>query len=115
MNIYVGNLSYDTTEDDLRTAFAAFGEVSSVSIIKDRISGESRGFAFVEMPTKSEGIDALSGLNGTELKGRSLNISEARPRQERGSGGGGGGGHRGGGGGQRGGGGGNRGGFRGGY
>ncbi len=112
MNIYVGNLSYDTTEDDLRTAFAQYGEVASVNVIKDRISGESRGFAFVEMPTKSEGIDALSGLNGTELKGRTLNVNEARPKTERG--GGGGGGYRGGkGGGHRGGGG--HGGFRGGY
>jgi len=112
MNIYVGNLSYDTTEDDLRTAFAQYGEVTAVNVIKDRISGESRGFAFVEMPTKSEGIDALSGLNGTELKGRTLNVNEARPKTERG--GGGGGGYRGGkGGGHRGGGG--HGGFRGGY
>ena len=101
MNIYVGNLSFDTTEDQLRQAFSAFGEVTSAAIISDKFSGESRGFAFVEMPEKSAAIAAISGLNGQELNGRTLNVNEARPRTEGGGGGGrsgGGGGHRGGGG-----------------
>ena len=99
MNIYVGNLSFDTTEDQLRQAFSAFGEVTSAAIITDKFSGESRGFAFVEMPEKSAAIAAISGMNGQELNGRTLNVNEARPRTEGGGGGrGGGGGHRGGGG-----------------
>jgi len=98
MNIYVGNLSFDTTEDQLRQAFGAFGEVTSAAIITDKYSGESRGFAFVEMPEKSSAIAAISGLNGQELNGRTLNVNEARPRTE---GGGGRGGGRGGGGGGR--------------
>jgi RNA recognition motif-containing protein len=90
MNIYVGNLSHDVTEDDLRQAFEAFGEVSSVNIIKDRFSGESRGFGFVEMPAKAEAESAISGLNGQDVKGRPVNVNEARPRpQGRGPGGGG--------------------------
>lgn len=96
MNIYIGNLSFNTTEDQLRQAFAAFGEVSTVNIISDKYSGESRGFAFVEMSAKSEAIAAISGLNGQELNGRALNVNEAKPRTE-----GGGGGNRGGGGGNR--------------
>jgi len=96
MNIYVGNLSFDTTEDQLRQAFGAFGEVTSAAIITDKYSGESRGFAFVEMPEKSSAIAAISGLNGQELNGRTLNVNEARPRTEGGRGGG-----RGGGGGGR--------------
>jgi RNA recognition motif-containing protein len=84
MNIYVGNLSNDATEADLRQAFEAFGQVSSATVIKDRFSGESRGFGFVEMPSKDEAQAALSGLNGQDLKGRSLKISEARPKQDRG-------------------------------
>ena len=84
MNIYVGNLSNDATEADLRQAFEAFGQVSSATVIKDRFSGESRGFGFVEMPDKGEAQAALSGLNGQDLKGRSLKISEARPKQDRG-------------------------------
>ena len=96
MNIYVGNLSFDTTEDQLRQAFSAFGEVTSAAIISDKFSGESRGFAFVEMPEKSAAIAAISGLNGQELNGRTLNVNEARPRTEGGGGRGGGGGHRGG-------------------
>jgi RNA recognition motif-containing protein len=93
MNIYVGNLSHDATEDDLRQAFEAFGEVSSVNIIRDKFSGESRGFGFVEMPTKSEAEAGIAGLNGQEVKGRAVNVNEARPRpQGRRSGGGGGGG-----------------------
>jgi RNA recognition motif-containing protein len=97
MNIYVGNLSHDATEDDLRQAFEAFGEVSSVNIIKDRFTGESRGFGFVEMSTKSEAEAAITGLNGQDVKGRAVNVNEARPRpQGRGPGGGGGRGGRGG-------------------
>ena len=95
MNIYVGNLSYEATEDDLRQAFEAFGQVASVTIIKDKFTGESRGFGFVEMPTQAEAQAAIAGLNGKDVKGRTLNINEARPRAEGrrgGSGGGGGGG-----------------------
>jgi len=80
MNIYVGNLSREVTEEDLRQAFEAFGEVTSVKIIKDRYSGESRGFGFVEMPGKADGESAITGLNEKELKGRTLNVNEARPR-----------------------------------
>jgi RNA recognition motif-containing protein len=82
MNIYVGGLSYDATEADLREAFEAFGAVSSVNIIKDQFSGQSRGFGFVEMPTTSEAQAAISGLNGQELRGRTLNVNEARPRAD---------------------------------
>ena len=82
MNIYVGNLSYEATDEDLREAFEAFGEVSSVRVIRDRDSGRSRGFGFVEMPTQAEAQAAIEGLNGKDLKGRDLNINEARPRPE---------------------------------
>lgn len=104
MNIYVGNLSHNTSEQELRTAFEQFGQVTKASIITDKFSGEPRGFAFVEMSNKSEAIAAINGLNGKEFGGRTLNVSEARPREDRGGGGGGrgGGGHRGGGGGRRG-------------
>jgi len=81
-NIYVGNLSRDVTEDDLKEAFGAFGEIASVSVIKDKFSGESRGFGFVEMPSKDEAQSAIDGLNGTDLKGQSLNVNEARPSTE---------------------------------
>jgi RNA recognition motif-containing protein len=95
MNIYVGNLSFDASEEEIRQAFTAFGQVSSVSIIKDKFTGESRGFAFVEMPNNTEGQAAINGMNGKELRGRALRVNEARPRE---SGfGGGGGGNRGGG------------------
>lgn len=87
MNIYVGNLSYQTTEDSLRGAFEAFGEVASVSILKDKYSGESRGFGFVEMPVKSEAMAAIDGLNDQELDGRRLRVNEARPRKDRRGGG----------------------------
>jgi RNA recognition motif-containing protein len=87
MNIYVGNLLREVTEDDLRKAFEAFGQVTSASIIKDKFSGESRGFGFVEMPAKAEAQAAISGLNGKELKGQVLNVNEARPRAEGGRGG----------------------------
>ena len=79
MNIYVGNLSFETTEDHLRQAFGTFGEVTSASIT-DKYSGEPRGFGFVEMAVKSEATAAISGLNGQELNGRALNVNEARPR-----------------------------------
>ncbi len=102
MNIYIGNLSRDVTEDELREAFEAFGQVASVNIITDKFSGESRGFAFVEMPEKAEGQAAMDDLNGKDMKGRELNVNEARPRTEKR--GGGGGGRGGGGGGGRGGG-----------
>ena len=88
MNIYVGNLSRDVTEDDLRQAFEAFGEVETANIIKDKLTGESRGFGFVEMPGKAEAQSAIDGLNGKELKGETLKVSEARPRREGGQGGG---------------------------
>lgn len=99
MNIYVGNLSREVTEEELRQLFLPFGQVATVSIIKDKYSGQSRGFAFVEMPTKSEGDAALAGLKGKTLQDRTIDVSEARPRTEsRGSGGyGGGRGGRGGG------------------
>ena len=101
MNIYVGNLSNQTTEDDLRQAFEAFGQVESVNIIKDRFSGESRGFGFVEIPSKQEAQKAIEEMNGKDLMGRAVNVNEARPKTDRGGGRGGGG--RGGGGGGRGG------------
>jgi RNA recognition motif-containing protein len=100
MNIYVGNLSYEVTEEDLRLAFEQFGQVESANIIKDKYSGQSKGFGFVEMPSKGEAQSAIDGLNGKELQGRALNVNEARPRTEHRGGGGGrgrGGGGRGGG------------------
>jgi RNA recognition motif-containing protein len=101
MNIYVGNLSSEVTEEDLRQAFEGFGQVVSVNIIKDRYSGESRGFGFVEMSAKAEAQSAINDLNGKELKGRALKVSEARPRTESRGGRGGYGGGRGGQGGRR--------------
>ena len=108
MNIYVGNLSHQTSEDDLRQAFEVLGQVESVNIIKDRFSGESRGFGFVEMPSKDEAQKAIEEMNGKDLMGRAVNVNEARPKTDRrdsggGRGGFGGGGGRGGGGGGRGG------------
>jgi len=102
MNIYVGNISRTATEQDLKDAFTAYGEVSSASIIKDKFSGESRGFGFVEMPNKEEAEKAISSLNGKDLKGRPLTVNEARPRTDRPRTGGGGGGRGGGFGGGRG-------------
>jgi cold-inducible RNA-binding protein len=90
VNIYVGNLSRDATEDELRQKFEAFGQVTSVNIIKDKYSSESRGFGFVEMATKSEAQAAINELNGTSLGDRTLSVNEARPRTEGGRGGGGG-------------------------
>lgn len=112
MNIFVGNLAYTVTEQDLLNAFGEFGSVNSAKIIMDRESGRSRGFAFVEMAEKSDGIKAIAGLNGKSIKDREIVVNESRPREERSGGGGGGGrGGYGGGGGNRGGGrGGNRGG-----
>jgi len=82
MNIYVGNLSWDLTEEDLREAFAAFGEVETAKLVTDRETGKARGFGFVEMPNKDEGTAAISGLNEKDLKGRSIKVNEARPRTE---------------------------------
>jgi len=87
MNIYIGNLSFDTAEADLRQAFEGYGEVAKVSIITDKFSGKSRGFGFVEMPTKGEAEAAMAGLNGQELNGQALTVNEARPRAERSGGG----------------------------
>ena len=82
MNIYVGNLSYTTTDDDLREAFAAFGAVEKATVIKDKYTGDSRGFGFVEMASQEEGKAAIEGLHGTDLGGRTLNVNEARPRRD---------------------------------
>ncbi len=87
MNIYVGNLSFEATEDQLRQMFGAYGEVTSASIVKDKFSGESRGFGFIEMAGKTEAIAAIKGLNGQDLNGRTLNVNEARPKTEGGGGG----------------------------
>ena len=83
MNIYVGNLSREVTEEELKQEFTAFGEVTSVAIIKDKYSGQSRGFGFVEMPSKSEGEAAIAGLKGQTLKERTLDVAEARPRSDK--------------------------------
>jgi len=91
MNIYVGNISRTAVKKDLKDAFAAFGEVSSAAIIKDKSSGESRGFGLVEMPNKEEADKAIAALNGKDLKGRPLTVNEARPRTDRPRTGGGGG------------------------
>ncbi|HKH99152.1 MAG TPA: RNA-binding protein [Candidatus Sulfotelmatobacter sp.] len=109
-NIFVGNLSFNTAEDELRQAFEAYGQVDRVSIMTDRDTGRSRGFGFVEMASNEDGEKAIAALNGSQLGGRTVNVNEARPKTERssGSGGGGGGGRdrgerggRGGGGGHR--------------
>lgn len=83
MNLYVGNLAYGATDDDLRSAFEPYGTVKSASVIIDKMTGQSRGFAFVEMGNKSEGEAAIAALNGKDLKGRPLKINEARPREDR--------------------------------
>lgn len=95
MNIYVGNLSFDAVESDVRALFEAHGQVASVSIIEDKFTGRPRGFAFVEMATDAEAQAAIAALNGKDLKGRPLTVNEARPRTEH-RGGGGGGGYKGG-------------------
>ena len=101
MNIYVGNLSFDSTEAGIQSAFAAFGTVEEARLITDRYTGRSRGFAFVEMPDNGEAEEAIKGMNGKELDGRTLTVNQARPKGEGGGGGGGGGGYGGGGGGNR--------------
>jgi cold-inducible RNA-binding protein len=98
MKIYAGNLSFDVTEEELQAEFTAFGKVESVNIITDKYSGRSRGFAFIEMPSVSEGQAAIAGLNGKNLKDRTLTVNAARPRSDD-RGGGSFGGRRGGGGG----------------
>jgi RNA recognition motif-containing protein len=105
LKIYVGNLSFNTNDSSLNAAFAAFGEVASAEVVTDRETGRSRGFGFVEMPNQTEAAAAISGLNGTALDGRTINVNEARERSDRGPsrprgggyGGGGGGGYGGGG------------------
>jgi RNA recognition motif-containing protein len=82
MNIYVGNLSWEATEEDLKEAFEAHGKVASANLITDKYTGKSRGFGFVEMPVDSEAQAAISALNGTDLKGRELNVNEAKPRND---------------------------------
>ena len=91
MNLYVGNLPYSVTEDELRTAFAEYGEVSSATIISDKFSGQSKGFGFVEMPDNSAADAAIKGLNETQMGGRSIKVNQAKPREKRGGGVGGGG------------------------
>ncbi len=91
MNLYVGNLSFNATEDDIEKAFAQYGEVSAVNIIKDRETGRSRGFAFVEMPDDTAAKEAIEKVNLTEIDGRAITVNEARPKQDRPRGGGGGG------------------------
>ncbi|MGH8225918.1 MAG: RNA recognition motif domain-containing protein [Gammaproteobacteria bacterium] len=94
MKLYVGNLPYTTTGEELETAFAAFGEVASANVVQDRDTGRSRGFGFVEMPGAEEAKAAIEGLNGQDFNGRNLVVNEARPRPEGGPRGGGGGGFR---------------------
>ncbi|MFH1022053.1 MAG: RNA-binding protein [Planctomycetota bacterium] len=86
MNIYVGNLSYEVTDDKLRQAFVEFGEVKSASVIKDKFTGRSRGFGFVEMSDHAQGEAAIAGLNGKMLEGRAITVNEARPKTEGGPG-----------------------------
>jgi len=82
MNLYVGNLSFETSEDELQSVFAPYGKVESVTIIRDKFSGDSRGFGFVEMPDQAEAMAAVSGLAGKELRGRPITVNEARPRDD---------------------------------
>ncbi len=83
MNIYVGSLSYDVTEDEVRDVFSPYGEISSISIIKDKFSGKSKGFGFVEVPNQAEAEEAVKVLNESEVKGRNIKVNEAHPREER--------------------------------
>ena len=99
MKMYVGNLSFDSNEQDIKTLFSQFGEVTDVHVPTDRDTGRPRGFAFVTMDSKSAMVDAIKGLDGNEFDGRNLKVNEAQPREQGGGGGGGGGGYRGGGGG----------------
>jgi RNA recognition motif-containing protein len=87
MNIYVGNLAYSVTEEDLKKAFEAFGQVATANVIRDQYSNQSKGFGFVEMPEDSEAQAAISGLNGTDLNGRTLNVNQAKPKTDRNRGG----------------------------
>ena len=91
MNLYIGNLSREASEEDLRTAFEAFGQITTINIIKDKFSGEPRGFAFIEMPDNTQAQAAIAGMNGKDIKGRTITVNEARPRTENRRGGGGGG------------------------
>ncbi len=91
MRIYVGNLPYSVADDDLRDIFGEFGELTAAEVIKDKFSGQSKGFGFVEMPNTAEADAAIKALNETDMKGRKLTVNEARPRAERPRGGGGGG------------------------
>ena len=88
MNIYVGNLSFDVSEENLRQVFEPLGQVSSITIIKDKYSGQSRGFGFVEMPDSAQAQAAIENLNGKEVSGRQLSVNEARPRNDQGKSGG---------------------------
>jgi RNA recognition motif-containing protein len=88
MNIYIGNLSHDTTEEELQEVFSSYGHVDSAKVIKDKFSGESKGFGFIEMPNNSEADSAIQDLNGKELKGNVIKVSQARPRPEKRRGGG---------------------------
>lgn len=83
MNIYVGNLSFKATDEDLRTAFEAHGKVDSAKVIKDKETGKSRGFGFVEMPDAEEGRKAVEAVNNTDIAGRAVRVNEARPREDR--------------------------------
>lgn len=85
MKIYIGNMSFETTEAQLRTAFEGYGAVSTVNIIMDRDSGKAKGFGFVEMDTQTEAVAAISGLNGQDLNGRALNVNEAKPKEQNGN------------------------------
>lgn len=83
MNIYVGNLSYEVTDDEVRDIFSPHGEITSVSIIKDKYSGQSKGFGFVEMPNQAEAEEAIKTLNESDLKGRNIKVNQAKPKEER--------------------------------
>ncbi len=83
MNIYVGNLSYEITDDEVKDLFSPHGEIASVSIIKDKHSGQSKGFGFVEMPNQAEAEEAIKALNESELKGRNIKVNQAKPKEER--------------------------------
>jgi RNA recognition motif-containing protein len=90
MNIYVGNLPFEASDDDLQQLFGTYGEVTSANVIKDRFSGESRGFGFVEMPARKDAEAAIAALNGTDFKGRTITVNEAKPKAPKSGGGGGG-------------------------